>query len=172
MARLDPHSYADSEQPQTERIELELRVDFRTRILSGEVVLHFARPGSGSQGARVVVLSGPVLPKGERTFSRNFRTDVFRVPTRGTIGNSAPTIIRGPGIDNWDIAIFKDFPLRDRTKFQFRWELYNAFNHTQFNGLDTGARFDPQGNQVNTRFGEFTSARSPRVMQFALRFTF
>src|SRR5437764_1494421 len=44
MARLDPHSYADSEQPQTERIELELRVDFGTSVLKGEIVLHFAIP--------------------------------------------------------------------------------------------------------------------------------
>ncbi|MBI3683167.1 MAG: carboxypeptidase regulatory-like domain-containing protein [Acidobacteria bacterium] len=128
--------------------------------------------GSPSQGARIVVLENPVLPKSDRTFSRNFRTDVFRLPARGTIGNAATTLIRGPGINNWDIAIFKDFPVREAMRFQFRWELYNAFNHTQFSALDTAARFDPQGAQVNARFGEFTAARSPRVMQGALRFYF
>lgn len=128
--------------------------------------------GTASQGARVVVLSDPNLPKSERTFSRNFRTDVFRQPAVGTIGNAAKTLIRGPGINNTDVAFFKSFPIREQVRLQFRWELYNAFNHTQFTGLDTTARFDPAGAQVNARFGEFTSARSPRQMQFALRFFF
>ena len=57
-------------------------------------------------------------------------------------------------------------------RIQFRWEMYNAFNHTQFSSFDTSARFDPAGNQVNTRFGEYTAARSPRIMQFSLRFMF
>jgi hypothetical protein len=128
--------------------------------------------GSASQGARVVVTGDAVLPKSERTFSHNFRTDVFRLPARGTIGNAATTQFRGPGINNWDLALFKNFPVRERVSLQFRAEAYNAFNHTQFAGLDTAARFDAQGNQVNARFGEFTSARPPRTMQFALRLYF
>jgi len=51
-------------------------------------------------------------------------------------------------------------------------EFYNAFNHTQYSGLDTGARFDAQGRQVNARFGEFTAARNARIIQLALRFVF
>lgn len=47
MARLDPHSYADSEQPQTRSIELSLKADFDARILSGEAVLHFRSPSAG-----------------------------------------------------------------------------------------------------------------------------
>jgi hypothetical protein len=129
--------------------------------------------GSPTDGARIVVTGNPVLPKSGRTFSKNFRTDVFRLPARGTIGNAAKNILRGPGINNWDIAVFKNFPLRgDRMRLQFRSEFYNAFNHTQFSGLDTAARFDPQGNQVNQRLGEFTAARNPRQIQFSLRFYF
>ncbi|MEO7653537.1 MAG: hypothetical protein ABIZ80_24020, partial [Bryobacteraceae bacterium] len=126
--------------------------------------------GTPSISPRIVLTGDPVLPESERTFSRNFRTDVFRLPARGTLGNAAKTIIRGPGINNWDVAIFKNFPLNERMRFQFRWEMYNIFNHTQFSSLDTAARFDAQGNQVNTRLGEFTTARDPRIMQFALRF--
>jgi hypothetical protein len=131
--------------------------------------------GTPSQGARIVVTSNPVLPKSERTFSRNFRTDVFRLPAVGTIGNAARTIIRGPGVNNWDIAVFKNFALEEsgRARLQFRWELYNVFNHTQFAALDNAARFDTTtGQQVNARFGEFTSARNPRQMQLALRLFF
>jgi hypothetical protein len=128
--------------------------------------------GTPSQGSRVVVVDNPVIPKADRTFSRNFNTSAFRVPAIGTIGNGAKTEIRGPGINNWDTAIFKNFPIREAMSAQFRWELYNAFNHTQFSSLDTTARFDPAGAQVNNRFGQFIAARNPRIMQFAARFYF
>src|SRR5262249_13076122 len=75
--------------------------------------------GSPTDGPRIVVTGNPVLPKGERTFSNNFRTDVFQVPAVGTIGNAAKTLIRGPGTNNFDIAIFKSFPVRERMRFQF-----------------------------------------------------
>jgi hypothetical protein len=55
---------------------------------------------------------------------------------------------------------------------QFRGELYNAFNHTQYSGIDSTARFDTAGNQVNTRLGQVTSTRSPRVVQLAITFRF
>src|SRR5258708_20084299 len=48
MARLDPHSYADTTQPQTRSIELSLKVDFASRTLSGEAVLRFREAGAGS----------------------------------------------------------------------------------------------------------------------------
>jgi hypothetical protein len=76
-------------------------------------------------------------------------------------------------VNNWDIFIFKNFPIRERARVQLRAEVYNAFNHTQFSAFDASARFDPvTGQQTNARFGEFTAARSPRIMQMALRFTF
>ncbi len=128
--------------------------------------------GTASQGARVDITGNPVIPKGERTFSRNFATEVFRRPAVGTFGNSATTQIRGPGISNWDIVLMKDLPIKEQIRMQFRAEAYNAFNHTQFATLDTAARFDSAGNQVNSRFGEFLSARAPRIMQLALRFYF
>ena len=128
--------------------------------------------GTASQGARVSVTGNAILPKSERTFSRNFRPEVFQLPERGTFGNSATTQIRGPGINNWDISLMKNLPITERVRMQFRVEAYNAFNHTQFASLDTTARFDAQGNQVNSRFGEFLSSRAPRIMQFALRLYF
>lgn len=128
--------------------------------------------GSPTHGARIVVTGNPVLPKSERTFERFFRPDVFRMPAVGTIGNAAKYLLRGPGINNWDSAIYKTFPVREKFKAQFRWELYNAFNHTQFSAVDTAARFDAAGNQVNTRLGQITAARSARKMQLALRLSF
>jgi hypothetical protein len=120
-----------------------------------------------------VVGEKPTLPKNERTFSRNFNTSAFRPPAVGTFGNAAKDLFRGPGINNWDLSLFKTIPLgSERRTLQFRGEFYNAFNHTQFSGLDTTTRFDAQGRQVNERFGEFTSARASRRVQLALRLHF
>jgi len=71
------------------------------------------------------------------------------------------------------MSFFKKFPLASEKRyFQFRWERYNIFNHTQFQDVDTTPRFDVSGAQVNARFGQVTSARGARVMQGSLRFTF
>src|SRR4051812_27075952 len=70
MARLDPHSYADSDQPRTRSIDFALDVDFDRRELEGDVVLRFHAPGSGpldldTRGLRidsVESLAGAPLP--------------------------------------------------------------------------------------------------------------
>jgi hypothetical protein len=127
----------------------------------------------GGDGVRAVMLANPVIPKSERTFNRNFNTEAFGRPVRGTFGNAPKDVFRGPGINNWDISLFKNFPLGAESRFvQFRWEAYNAWNHTQFSTVDNAARFDPAGQQTNTRFGAFTAARAPRQMQFGLRIVF
>lgn len=129
--------------------------------------------GSPTDGARVVVLENPILPKGSRTFSRNFNTQAFAPPEQGTFGNAPKDVIRGPGINNWDVSLFKDFAVaRERVRLQLRGEFYNAFNHAQFSGLDTATRFDAQGRQANPRLGEFTAARAARRIQLALRLRF
>ncbi len=128
--------------------------------------------GSPTDGARVVLTGEPTLSRSEQTRTRFFDTSVVRLPAVGTIGNAAKFNLRGPGINNQDWAVFKNFFIREPLRLQFRCETYNAWNHTQFIGVDTTARFDPQGNQVNNRLGELTSARAPRIIQFALRFYF
>ncbi|HEX5692438.1 MAG TPA: hypothetical protein VFX76_20625, partial [Roseiflexaceae bacterium] len=128
--------------------------------------------GSPSITARPDVIANPVLPRGERTFSRNFNTAAFRAPAQGTLGTAAPTQLRGPGINNHDIAFFKSFRFAEKLNLQLRSELYNAFNHTQLSAYDTAARFDASNNQINARLGEFTAARRARVMQFALKLQF
>ena len=115
----------------------------------------------------------PVLPKDERTFFKNFRTDVFRAPAVGTIGNSARNLVRQPGTNNWDMTATKNLPVHERFRIQLRCELYNAFNHTQFSLRSTlTARFDAQGNQVNSNLGAFTAAAPARVLQLAVRANF
>jgi hypothetical protein len=127
----------------------------------------------GGDGVRVNLISNPILPRSERSFDRWFDTAAFARPGRGDFGNAPKDVLRGPGVNNWDVTVFKKFPLKGEERyFQLRWEIYNIFNHTQFAGVDTGARFDTSGRQVNANFGRVTATRTPRIMQVALRFAF
>ena len=83
----------------------------------------------------------------------------------GRIGNSKRTICCGPGINNWDIAIHKNIPITEGTHAEFRAELFNAMNHTQF--------LNPDGNTTDgAQFGQVLQARDPRLIQFALKYIF
>ncbi len=67
----------------------------------------------------------------------------------------------------------KILPFIERVKIQFRSEFYNAFNHTQFSGVDTTARFDlTTGAQTNPTFGQANADRGGRMIQMALRLSF
>jgi hypothetical protein len=128
--------------------------------------------GTPSLTPRVVVTGDPNLPASERTFEHYFRTDVFALPAQGTIGNAAKYLLRGPGINTWDISLFRNFRIRERINTQFRCEAYNAFNHTQFSTVNSTARFDAAGTQINAALGNYTAARRPRYIQLALRLSF
>lgn len=127
----------------------------------------------GGDGSRVVVTGKAELPFGSRTFQQFFNTSVFGRPAVGTFGNAPKDVFRGPGINDWDISLFKNFHLgNERRLMQIRGEGYNAFNHTQWSAVNSTARFDPNGNQVNSLFGTVTAARPARLVQVALRIQF
>ena len=132
---------------------------------------------TGVDAPRVLLIANPTIPKSDRTFERNFNTGAFAIPPQGSFGNASKYSFRGPGINNFDISMFKDFRPTENVLSQFRAEAYNIFNHTQFSSLDTTARFDNRsgdtyGNQLSATFGRFTASRLPRRMQLALRITF
>lgn len=89
----------------------------------------------------------------------------FRVPAPFTIGNAGRNILRGPGINNWDLAIFKNFNFTERVYLQFRAEAFNAFNNTQFNNPNTNIELPTQG-------GRIFSAKDPRIGQLGLKVYF
>ncbi len=127
----------------------------------------------GGDGVRVNIKGNPLLARGQRSFERWFNPAMFARPAVNDAGNSPKDVFRLPGINNWDISLFKNFPFKsEKHQIQFRTELYNAFNHTQFSAVDSQARFDPAGNQTNARMGQVTGARSARVIQFALAYRF
>jgi hypothetical protein len=103
---------------------------------------------------------------------------------RGDVGDAARYVFRGPGINNWNLSLFKNFPIRgNRQRIQFRVEAYNVLNHTQFGGntvnsgtggqgIDNTLRFDAAGRQVNAAFGKATAARAARIIQGSIRLSF
>jgi hypothetical protein len=129
--------------------------------------------GSPTDAARTDLIANPILPKDQRTFSRFFNTAAFAMPARSTWGNAAPKVVRGPGINNFDISMFKNFRLTERLRGQFRCEAYNAFNHTQFSAVNTTSQFNVNtGALTSLSFGQLTASRLPRRMQLALRINF
>lgn len=98
--------------------------------------------------------------------------DFVARPARGEFGNAGKWQFRNPGIHNWDMALFKNIRFGKEPRLQFRWEAYNVFNHTQFAGVDTTARFNAAGQQINATFGQVNATRPPRQMQLSLRVQF
>ena len=134
--------------------------------------------GGGGSGvdSRVDIIGDPNLSRGNRTNSRAFNTAALAMPPAGTfgIGNARKDVFRGPGIENTDMTLMKNIPLgRDASRqLQLRLESYNIFNHAQFTSVDTNARFDASGQQVNADFGAYTAAGNPRRLQLGAKFSF
>ncbi len=128
----------------------------------------------GGDGQRITVISDPILPHGEHTVNHMFNTASFKLSGLNDAGNAARDIYRGPGLIVSDVTLFKNIPIRgEHRAIQLRWEVYNIFNHTNFQNVDNAARFDPNtGAQTNLTFGKATSARNARIMQVSARFSF
>jgi hypothetical protein len=84
--------------------------------------------------------------------------------TPGTIGSAPRTVCCNSAISNWDFGFFKGFGLTEKARLEFRTEVYNIFNHTQFFSVD--------GNISNATFGVPQKVRDPRLFQFALKVIF
>jgi hypothetical protein len=89
------------------------------------------------------------------------------VPPLGSFNNGTQrTICCGPGLIDWDFSVHKKIPLSETKYFQFRAEIFNVFNHTNYSNPDGGFSDGP------TSFGKIATAGDPRLLQFALKFFF
>jgi hypothetical protein len=84
-------------------------------------------------------------------------------PNQG-FGNSGRDAIVGPGRVNFSTSLYKSFPVTERAHFELRFESFNTFNHTQFNGVN--------GTMGNGQFGQVTSTWDPRVLELGGKFVF
>jgi hypothetical protein len=80
-------------------------------------------------------------------------------------GDSGRNLLRGPNQRNVDISIIKYFPVTEKTKLEFRGEFFNAFNMVSF--------ADPVNILASANVGQIVeTSTGPRVIQFALKFSF
>jgi Carboxypeptidase regulatory-like domain/TonB dependent receptor len=91
--------------------------------------------------------------------------DAFERPPNGVQGSAARGSIRQPGINNWDLGVVKNSRINERLKMQFRWEMFNAFNHTQFGSANLDLSSLNFGRIGGTLIG-------PRRMQVGLKLLF
>ena len=111
--------------------------------------------------------------RGPKKQTQWFKTSVFSDPVApwagggnegfGTAGKDA---VVGPGLFNWNVALFKSIPIssHEGPRFELRVETFNTFNHTEFQNLDT--------NNHDKNFGQTTSTYDPRTLQFGGKFIF
>lgn len=93
-----------------------------------------------------------------------FDPSKFILPAAGSYGNAGRNLLVGPGSYNLDFALFKKFAVRERLLLQYRWEMFNTFNHANLN--------NPRSNIGAARPGQIDTTSGPRIMQMGLRLTF
>ncbi len=121
--------------------------------------------GPSSAGPRPDMVGNP-NNGAPNTIGQWFNTSAFANVPAGVIrpGNAGRGTILGPGYGRWDFSIFKNFKVREPLNIQFRTEMFNVFNHTNPLAVST--------NVTASNFGQITSTRDPRIIQFGLKFSF
>ncbi len=116
------------------------------------------------------VTGNPNFSPGNRSFAEYFNTAAFTAPPTNTRGNAGPGIVRGPGQNNWDISIGKNFPIiNERLHGELRGDFFNAFNHTQWNAVSTTYPVDPN---TDVPFGQVEGSREGRIVQLGFKVMF
>ncbi len=125
-------------------------------------------PGSVNyERPNVVAGCDPNVVPGDKSRLQWFNPSCFSLPSAGTFGNSGAFTIVGPRLFTWDMGIHRAFSVTEKMRMQFRWEMFNTTNHTNFT-LGTGtvvAVGSPSAGIINNTF-------SQRVMQVAMKLNF
>ena len=150
-----------------------------TTVLAGWQVSGITRIESGSAARlRVPIFPGALRPDqtgdpgaGDQPGLLWFNPAAFAAPRAGEYGTAPVAPFRLPGRHQWDIALARQFGLGGARRLQFRAELINAFNHTQFLDVNTTCTARPGTTACDTAsgFGQVTSTRPPREVQLGVR---
>jgi predicted heme/steroid binding protein len=143
--------------------------------------------GCGGNGQFWVVNGDPKIigtfgPKGQWFATTNpDGTPIFTAPTPGTFNTQrVRNLIYQPGYQNWNMGLFKTFPVNERLRFQFRAEAYNVWNHPNWcansgcNGT-TNIGLNPTNTATFGKVlskGSGTSGQGERNLQLSLRLEF
>jgi hypothetical protein len=96
--------------------------------------------------------------------NRYLNPNAFTQPALGTIGNMRPYNIEGPGFWQFDVALSRNFQLREAQKLEFRGEAFNVTNSLR--------RGNPNTVLNSNTFGQINSSLAARIMQFAVKYSF
>jgi outer membrane receptor protein involved in Fe transport len=126
------------------------------------------------------VVSGQSYYPSNQSYSNWINLNAFTPQTKGTVGNESRTQLYGPHQRSVDFSLFKDFPLKERMKLQFRAEVYNLSNTENFGQPNvTITKWSsnlPGGVPLNAgQFGQITAsnaALNPRLFQLAMKLLF
>jgi hypothetical protein len=143
-------------------------------------------PGASAPGAQTFghirpdYIGGPILTPHNHNvpLKQNpmwFNPAAFASPPPGSFGNFHRNSIYGPGIDNWNMSLFKNFIFTESMRIQLRFEAYNVFNHTQWANVNNGLSTPVNGTSFAATpgaSGQITSARDPRQLQLGGKFYF
>jgi hypothetical protein len=100
-----------------------------------------------------------------KTAERWFDTGCFTAPAQYLFGNSGKSHVRGPGVVNFDLSLFKRFAIDEKRAIEFRSEFFNAFNNPHF--------ANPNTSLGNSNFGRISgTVLTPREIQLGLKLTF
>ena len=103
-------------------------------------------------------------PYGDKSAGNFLNPAAFALPALGTLSNMGASSVRGPGSWQFDLALTRAFRLRETQRLEFRGEAFNLTNSFRMN--------DPTTVLNSTVFGQVTSAKDPRIMQFVLKYVF
>ena len=151
-----------------------------------QTTLNRMTTGSEDVAPRVVFTCNPNKSAGDRTLDAFVNTSCFAPAQKGSVGlDSGYDRLRGPGLQNWDMSLFKTIPIKERARVELRLEAYNAFNHAEFGTFNTAITFNAAGQVANLptqlggtggRFGFGTlntvRANSQRILQVGAKFYF
>ena len=96
-----------------------------------------------------------------------FSASVFSEPATGTFNlqQGVRDSVYRPGLQDWNLMLFKRFAINERNAIQFRAEAYDFINHPNWSG--------PQFNPTSSQFGEVTGKTGlARTLQLSLRYSF
>jgi TonB-dependent Receptor Plug Domain len=111
-----------------------------------------------------------------------FNPNAFAEPAIGSVGDIGRNAFTGPGINNWDMSLFKNFQFKEHMSLQLRFEVYNVFNHTQPNSVGVGFSGPSNTPGATPTFtvsgagqfsqGQINGFRDPRAIQLGGKFYF
>ena len=152
--------------------------------VSGVALMQSGNPISVNAGTNTLGLSGSTTDHadlvGKITYPHTAQqwfnpAGAFAQPAPLTFGNAPKNIVKGPGRDNWNLSLFKDFHFTEATGIQFKAESFNTWNHTQFTGVNNSVLNGTPGtgaNAYNSTAGAVNAAADPRVFQLGAKVYF